>query len=96
MKIRRLVLDVLKPHEPGVIEYADKITELEGIDGLTLNVMEIDNKTQSVEICVEGDDVPYEDIRDVIESLGGSIHSVDQVSAGTRIILTTGKEMRLV
>ena len=96
MKIRRLILDVLKPHEPTVIEYADKITELEGIEGLTLNVMEIDNKTQSVEISVEGEDVPYEQIRTVIENLGGAIHSVDQVSAGSRIVPTTGKEMRLV
>ena len=96
MKIRRLVLDVLKPHEPTVIEYADKITELDGIEGLTLNVMEIDNKTQSVEISLEGDDVPYENIRDVIESLGGAIHSVDQVSAGDRIVATTGKEMRMI
>lgn len=96
MKIKRLVLDVLKPHEPGVIKYADDITELDGIEGLTLNVMEIDNKTQSVEISVEGPDVPYEGIRDVIENLGGAIHSVDQVSAGDRIVKTTGKEMRIV
>ena len=96
MKIRRLVLDVLKPHEPTVIEYADKITELDGISGLTINVMEIDNKTQNVEISIEGDDVPYEQIRQVIESLGGAVHSVDQVSAGDYIVKPTGKEMRLV
>ena len=96
MKIRRLVLDVLKPHEPTVIEYADKITELDGITGLTVNVMEIDNKTQSIEISVEGDDVPYEGIREIIEALGGAVHSVDQVSAGDHIVATTGKEMRLV
>ncbi len=96
MKIRRLVLDVLKPHEPTVIEYADKITELEGIDGLTINVMEIDNKTQNVEISIEGSDVPFSRIRDVIESLGGAVHSVDQVSAGDYIVKPTGKEMRLI
>ena len=58
--------------------------------------MEIDNKTQSIEISVEGDDVPYEKIRDVIEQLGGAVHSVDQVSAGDHIVRTTGKEMRLI
>lgn len=96
MRIRRLVLDVLKPHEPTVIEYADKITELDGISGLTINVMEIDNKTQNVEISIEGDNVPYEQIRQVIESLGGAVHSVDQVSAGDFIVKPTGKEMRLI
>jgi len=96
MKIKRLVLDVLKPHQPSVIEYADKITELEGIEGLTLNVMEIDDKTQTVEIAMEGDDLPFEDIKRVIGELGGAIHSIDQVSAGSRIVPTTGKEMRLV
>jgi len=89
-------LDVLKPHEPTVIEYADKISNLDGIDGLTINVMEIDNKTQNVEISVEGGDVPFEKIRQVIENLGGAVHSVDQVSAGERIVSTTGKEMRLI
>ncbi len=89
-------MDVLKPHQPTVIEYADKITELTGIDGLTLNVMEIDDKTQTIEIALEGKNLPFEEIKQVIETLGGSIHSIDQVSAGSRIVSPTGKEMRLV
>ncbi len=30
-RIRRLVLDTLKPHDPSIIELADKLTDLDGV-----------------------------------------------------------------
>ena len=86
MRIRRLVIDVLKPHEPSVLEYADKVTAVPGVDGVFINVVEIDEQTESIEIAVEGKDLDYERIKGVIEELGGSVHSIDRVYAGSTLI----------
>jgi len=82
--LRRLVLDVLISHEPNVLEYAERISELQGVDGLTLHVSAMDERTRTVETTVEGEDLSFESIKEVVDELGGSIHAVDEVSAGAR------------
>jgi hypothetical protein len=44
MTIRRLVIDVLMPLEPSIIECAEKISALEKTDGVNVNVLEIDER----------------------------------------------------
>jgi hypothetical protein len=36
-KIRRLVLDVLKPHEPTIIELASQLSELAGVEAVNIS-----------------------------------------------------------
>lgn len=86
MRIRRLVLDALIPHVPDVLEYASELSGLDNVDGLTIRVAEIDERTRTVEITIEGEALSFDAIRNVIEGLGGAIHSVDEVSAGSRIV----------
>jgi hypothetical protein len=86
MPIKRLVIDVLIPHDPDVLAYAEKISTLEKTAGVNIHVLEHDEKTQTVEMTIEGEALPFEDIKKVIEDLGGSIHSIDQVSAGSKIV----------
>lgn len=86
MAIRRLVIDVLIPHEPSEITYAKKLSELNRIEGVSLHVLEVDEKTKTVEMTIEGEALSLEDVKEVIEELGGSVHSIDRVSAGSRII----------
>ena len=45
-KIRRLVLDALKPHEPSIIELAQQISDLEGIEAVNISIYEIDRKVE--------------------------------------------------
>ncbi len=94
MPIRRLVIDVLIPHDPSEITYADKISGLEGIEGVAVHLQEIDEKTKTVEMTIEGGDLSFEDIKKVIQELGGSVHSIDQVSAGSKLVESkvTGEE----
>ena len=92
MPVRRLVIDVLIPHEPSEITYAESISELEGIEGVTVHVMEVDEKTKTVEMTIEGEALSFKDIEKVIEELGGSVHSIDRVSAGSRIVDSKAKD----
>jgi len=85
-KIRRLVLDTLKPIEPSIVDLARQISELDGITAVNISISEIDHRVESAKITVEGDDIHYEDLLKLIQDLGGSIHSVDEVVAGKMII----------
>jgi hypothetical protein len=84
--IRRLVLDTLKPHNPSIIEVASQISDMEGTSAVNISIYEIDRKVESAKITVEGTDIPSDDVMDLIEELGGEIHSVDEVVAGDQII----------
>lgn len=84
--LRRLVLDVLKPHEPKTIIYALKLAELENVDGVNIHLSEIDQATENIKITILGNNLNYEEIRNIIEDLGGVIHSVDEVVAGKIIV----------
>ena len=85
-KIRRLVLDTLKPMEPNIIVMANSLSTLNGIQAVNISIAEIDLKVENAKITIEGDDLNYDEIKDVIEDMGGSIHSIDEVVAGKKII----------
>jgi hypothetical protein len=86
MTVRRLVIDVLIPHHPSEVVYAKRISQLDGTEGVTVHLLEMDEKTKTVEMTIEGDALSLDAIRKSIEELGGSVHSVDRVSAGSRIV----------
>ena len=85
-KIRRVVLDALKPYEPSIIELAQQISELEGIEAVNISIYEIDRKVENAKITIEGGDISYETVNALITDLGGAVHSIDEVVAGSRII----------
>lgn len=84
--IRRLVLDTLKPHEPGIIELAQQLSELQGVTAVNISIYEMDRKVENAKITIEGENVPYTFVAEIIEHLGGTIHSIDEVVAGKTII----------
>jgi len=84
--LRRLVLDVLKPLEPNIVELVQRIAALAGVDGVNISIHEIDLKVENAKITVEGDALSYEELKEVIEHYGGAIHSIDEVAAGDRLI----------
>ncbi len=85
-QIRRLVLDVLKPHEPTNIEVASAIGDLQDVDGVNLSLYEVDQQTENVKITIEGTNVNYNLVLQTIENLGGVVHSVDEIIAGKKIV----------
>jgi hypothetical protein len=85
-KIRRLVLDTLKPHDPTIVEWASRLSDLEGISAVNISIYEMDRKVENAKITIEGDSVSYQRVAAVIEELGGAIHSIDEAVAGKEII----------
>jgi hypothetical protein len=77
--VKRIVLDVLKPHDPNGLEFTTAIAEKIPGCRIKLTVTAMDAKTESVVLVVEGDNLHLHLISEVIGSLGGSIHSIDEV-----------------
>jgi hypothetical protein len=84
--IRRLVLDTLKPHEPSIIKMAQELSDLPGIAAVNISIYEMDRKVENAKITIEGDNIQPLEVYQVIEELGGSVHSIDEVVAGKKII----------
>ena len=85
-KIRRLVLDTLKPHEPNIIELAAQLSDLEGVSAVNISIYEMDRKVENAKITIEGEHISYDKVCNLIEDMGGAIHSIDLVVAGNKII----------
>jgi len=83
---RRLVLDVLKPHKPSILEMAEKLSEVENVSSVNTILYEIDEKVENIKITIVGDKLDFDRINDRIEELGGSVHSIDEAVCGENII----------
>jgi hypothetical protein len=84
--LRRLVLDVLKPHSPSVVELSQALSKLKGVEAVNIITYEIDQKVENVKIIIGGQEIDFETIKKKLEDFGAVVHSVDEVAAGKRII----------
>ena len=84
--LRRLVLDVLKPHRPSNVDLATEISKLRGVDGVTIVTYNKETEVESVRIIIEGRRLEFKNIEKILRNLGASVQSVDAVSAGRKIV----------
>ena len=85
-EIKRLVLDVLKPHDPSIIELAEKLGSIPGISGVNCMLDEVDRETDSLKLVIEGSNIDYQKVLSGLEECGAVVHSIDSVSAGKKIV----------
>jgi len=78
--VQRLVLDVLKPHQPNALEFARSIAALGESYQVDIRVVEVDEQTETLEVAIEGDELDFERISSTISDIGASLHSIDEVS----------------
>ena len=77
--VKRIVLDVLKPHQPNTLEFSRVIAEVGADYHVRVMVEEVDEQTETLQIVVEGNAIDFDAIQAVINNLGGSLHSIDEV-----------------
>lgn len=76
--VKRLVLDILKPHTPNVLEFTRQLAE-QGHLKVKLSVIEMDDKTETLQVVIEGEDIDFERVQQAITDNGASLHSIDEV-----------------
>ena len=69
----------MKPHQPPLPEFASFVGELPGIKKVDVSVVEMDEKTESLKVIIDGANIEYEELRSHMAKQGAVIHSVDQV-----------------
>ncbi len=77
-QLKRLVLDILKPHQPNALEFSRLLAE-QGEHRIKLTVMEMDDKTETLQVEIVGEDIDFERIQMAISDFGASLHSIDVV-----------------
>ena len=78
-RVQRLVLDVLKPHQPNVLEFARAIAALGSGYRVEIRVVEVDEQTETLQVFIEGEALGFEAIDEAIGENGASLHSIDEV-----------------
>ena len=87
MNLRKILLDVDKALErPSLIEIAEAIDKVNGVEGISIIVSEVDMETVGTEVTIEGENLNYDDLVNAIEKTGAMVHSVDQIICGKRLI----------
>ena len=87
MNLRRVVLDVDKTvARPSLLEIAEAILGVEGVEALNITVKEIDIETLDLVVTIEGQAMDYPKITAAIENTGAVVHSIDQLVAGNRMV----------
>ena len=84
--IKKLVLDVLKPHSPSIIELSRRLSSLHGVLGVNCTIDEVDQETESLKITIEGNAIDYEKVEATVREMGAVIHSIDSVSTGKKLV----------
>ena len=79
VSVKRIVLDVLKPHQPNVLEFCQAIANLGSDYHVRIIVLEMDENTETLQMEVTGGAVDFEAIKLTISEMGGSLHSLDEV-----------------
>ena len=77
--VKRIVLDVLKPHQPNALDFSQTIAKVGNDYRVHLIVLEMDENTETIQIEVTGEAIDFEAIQAAIKDLGGSLHSIDEV-----------------
>jgi hypothetical protein len=83
--VRRMVLDVLKPISPSILELATRLCAIKGIESVECTMIEIDRETESIKVVLEGNHIQFPVVENVIASFGAAVHSVDSVTTMNRV-----------
>jgi len=81
VRVVRLVLDIVKPHNPTIIELAEALNELPGVFKVEIDVQDYDTNIERLKVILEGEDLDYEEISRVVKYYGGNIASLDGVTS---------------
>ena len=76
----KIMLDILKPHKPSILELGAMLGKLKGVDNVNIILEEVDAETETIRATVEGSDIHYDKLVEAVQRNGGSVHSIDEVS----------------
>jgi hypothetical protein len=87
VNVRRLQLDIDKARaRPDLLDLAEAIDGVSGVNALNVTVTDIDIETVGLEVTVVGDGIDVGALITAIEKTGAAVHSIDELVVGDQII----------
>lgn len=77
--VKKLVLDILKPHQPNALDFSYTLAEVGDDYRVSLNVIEMDEDTETLQVVIEGNNIDFDAVQSAITNMSGSLHSIDVV-----------------
>lgn len=78
--IRRILIEALKSRETSLIELAQAICSVNGVEECDTVVTDVDVKTETIKLTVRGVNIEYSGILNVLQENGVSVKGVDEVN----------------
>lgn len=85
--LKVIVLDILKPHKPTILDLGKAICGHATVTSANITVYAIDEKTESIKVILEGKDIRYDEVKEIIENFGAAVHSVDKAVIGKKEVI---------
>ncbi len=86
-KVKVIEIDILKPHKPDIVEFAQVLCEIKSVQNANIAVYAIDEKTESIKATLEGENIDFEEVHKIVDEYGAVIHSIDKVIVGRRKVI---------
>jgi hypothetical protein len=83
VKVKKLILDILKPHQPNALEFSQVIAAAGDDYRVHVTVLEVDERTESLQLVIEGNNIDFDALHQAVNDLGGSLHSIDEVEVAS-------------
>jgi hypothetical protein len=84
--LKKLVLDVLIPFEVPKIDFTTRLSNIKGVEGVDVLIQEVERKVETAKITLEGDNINFDEVKDILEKTGTSLQSIDRITCGKRIV----------
>lgn len=84
--LKKLVLDVLIPIELPKIEFTKRLSTVQGVEGVDVLIIEVERKVETTKITLEGEDIDFKQLSEILEKSGASLQSIDRITCGKRIV----------
>jgi hypothetical protein len=81
--IRRIVIDAAIPTKGvTIVDVAKELYKVAGVKAVRITVDDVDVDVLGLAIVVEGVDIDYGELEEILEKVGGVVHSIDEVVVG--------------
>jgi hypothetical protein len=79
-KVRRLLLDVLKPRELSIVELSKGMGSVDGVQEVDIVVSEVDSKTETIKVTIRGPQIDFNAVSNVMERYAVSLRGIDEIN----------------
>jgi len=80
IQIRMILIEALKPRETPLVNLAEAICSVTGVEDCDIVVTDVDVSTETIKLTVKGSNIEYEGVTKVMNDSGISVKGVDEIS----------------